>query len=197
MLKRRDFIKQTVAVATIAPGVINSAHATSTAVKHDAAKSLDIALVIYDEQFADSVAFAEALSARGARAFAVGNDIGRLWFGELGSIVASHVAIAGLTTHSDLHVSLSFARQFGSRLQFEAEHDCRGGEFLTHRIRTRARAQSMDAVFVHADTRWPQALAASLSNYAGGTGALRELKLSTSINRDASHPGSLFSWVIA
>lgn len=193
MLKRRDFLKTSAVVATAASTGILNAHARPA---NEPASIQQIHFVLVDEELEDSIAFAQALTARGALAFSVQDDIGRLWFGELGAAFKPGHAIAGLTSHSELLVSAEFARQHGARIRFEGAHDCRGSDTLAHSLRLAAQDEALSAALVSADTAWPRVLASHLPDLAK-CDVMRVTSCSTSTQRTASHPGSLYSWVIA
>jgi hypothetical protein len=106
MLKRREFLQSSAAVATI------GFFGTPT---HARRSPTHIDFVIVDEQLEDSVAFAEELVQRGAKPFELQQDIGRLWFGKLGNAFTRGKTLAGLTVHSDLLVCESFARDSDCR----------------------------------------------------------------------------------
>jgi hypothetical protein len=194
MLKRREFLHHSMVVATAASTGVLSASATA------APRSLErtaIHFVIFDEALEDSVAFARELSVRGARAFAVQQDLGRLWFGELGAAFGAGSSIAGLTSHSELLICADFARRHGARVQYEGAHDCRGGAVLTHSLRIDPSWQAMSPDLAAADVAWPRVLAARLANLSMSAATLCEDYRRTETRRTASNPGSLFSWVIA
>jgi hypothetical protein len=193
MLKRREFLKTSALVATAASTGILHAQAEPTRAPGPIQR---IHFVLVDEELEDSIAFAQELTARGAHAFSVQEDIGRLWFGKLGAAFKSGHVIAGLTSHSELLVSAEFARQRGARIRFEGAHDCRGSDTLVHSLRLGAQNESLSSVLVSADAAWPRALAARLPTLSRCE-ALRDESCSTTTRRTATHPGSLFSWVIA
>jgi len=193
MLKRREFIKHTALVAGAAStgllGVDAEATVGSARLESRAAMRA-IQFVVFDETIQESVAFACELEARGARLFAVRQDIGQLWFGELGAAFSAGQAIAGLTSHTELLVCKEFTRRHDARVRYEGLHDCRGSEFLTHSLR------SLDVDFAAAGVAWPRTLAARLATVSNFD-AMQETCCRTSVQRSASNPGSLFSWLIA
>jgi hypothetical protein len=192
MLKRREFIKSSVVVATAASTGILSANAHPL----KGAQS-QINFVLVDEEIEDSVLFAETLIECGARSFSIQEDIGRLWFGELGSAFTAGHAIAGLTSHTELMVCTQFARQCGARLLYEGAHDCRGADVLTHSLRADSRLQHLSATLAAADAAWPRVLAASLAGAPTNESQLCAVSCRSDTRRRPSNPGSLFSWVIA
>lgn len=193
MLKRREFLKHSVVVATAASTGMLSAGANGNG---SSMAEPRIHFVLVDEELEDSVAFANELIARGARGFAVQQDIGRLWFGELGDAFKSGHSLAGLTSHSELLVCAAFARQVGARVRFEGSHDCRGSELLTHSLRVGVNDQPLSTTLAVAETAWPQVLAAHVTSLSK-CDAMREDSCRTTTRRTPTHPGSLFSWVIA
>jgi hypothetical protein len=193
MLKRREFLKTSAIVATAASTGILTAQASGgpASLAH-----APIHFVLVDEEFEDSVVFANTLIEQGARAFSVQEDVGRLWFGELGTLFRPGQTIAGLTSHTDLMVCSSFARQHGARLRFEGSHDCRGGDELTHSLRISADEPAISAALASAGVAWPQVLAARVTSLTK-CDTLRDDRCRTTTRRSETHPGSLFSWVIA
>jgi hypothetical protein len=193
MLKRREFLKHSVIVATAASTGILTAHANGV----DAIATRNpIHFVLVDEELEDSVAFANTLAGGGARAFSVHEDLGRLWFGELGEVFKPGHAIAGLTTHSELMVCASFARQHGARIRFEGSHDCRGNDALTHSLRIGVDEPAIGASLASAGKAWPEVLALRITNLSRCE-MLREDTCRTTTQRSSTHPGSLYSWLIA
>jgi hypothetical protein len=192
MLKRREFLKTSALVATAASTGILSANAPADVQP----RISPIQFVLVDEDFEDSVMFANELIAHGARAFSVREDIGRLWFGELGNVFATGNAVAGLTSHTELLVCASFARERGARIRFEGSHDCRGSEVLTHSLRIGVEDQRFSASLASAQEDWPRALALRAMNLSRCDALCTDSAVTTT-RRSPSHPGSLYSWVIA
>lgn len=191
MLRRREFLKHSVVIAGVASTGILGGHASAQVAR------TRVDFVLLDEDFEDSVAFARELASQGATAFPIEQDIGQLWFGDLGRAFAAGKVIAGLTSHSELLVCAAFARTHGARVRYEGAHDCRGSDVLTHSLRTTNAEVPFGASLAAAGTNWPSALAACLSDLTLSEGALHEHCCRTTTPRSASHPGSLFSWVIA
>jgi hypothetical protein len=190
MFDRRDFIKTTAAAGAIAatPGL-----AAAAAVKPSA-----ISLVLYDPRFSDSRAFAQALMARGARGFSTEVDIGRLWNGPLGEAFAQAPgALAGMTPHTDLFVSTVFARELArARVAFEALHDSRGAQVLSHRLEVGSQQRGLAGELTAAGGAWPTRLADCLAlSGEWSKPQARETAITNTVAED--HPGALFSWVIA
>ena len=106
MLSKREFVKGAAAVVTAGlalPG--RSAPAT-------------FEIVVYNDWHRQAQTFAAALSGRGARAFAVQGDAGRLWYDRLRGLVRGGTrGIAGMTTHTDLLILETLARDEGLKVR--------------------------------------------------------------------------------
>lgn len=103
-LTKRDFVKGAAATVVVA---------AASQVRRPA--SFDV--VIYNEWFPQARAFAEELSAQGARVLAVSGDAGRLWYDTLRALVTQgRRRIAGVTTHTDLLILETLARDTGLRV---------------------------------------------------------------------------------
>ncbi len=191
MLKRREFLKTSALVATVASTGVLSNHASA------AHPTTHIDFVVFDETLEDSLAFAQTLVQRGARAFEIEEDIGRLWFGELGAAFTHGKTIAGLTSHTELLVCESFAREHGARLRYEGAHDCRGSDVLTHTLRLTREEMPFSTALAAAESAWPRTLAARLTALSCVDGGLYEDRCRTQTRRSATHPGSLYSWLLA
>jgi hypothetical protein len=126
MLTKRDFVKQAAAVVTAAmavpaapaapaaPGV--SAASAVTAAPAVSAAPFDV--VVYNDWHPQAQAFAADLSERGARTLAVKGDAGKLWYDTLRGLVDKRPCrIAGMTTHTDLLILETLARDKGLRVR--------------------------------------------------------------------------------
>jgi hypothetical protein len=193
MLRRREFLKNSMVVATVASTGILTAEAQPPS----AGATRRIDFVLFDDELEDSVSFARELTAQGARAFETQQDVGHLWFGELGRLFASGKVIAGLTSHSEFLVCAAFAREAGARVRYEGSHDCRGSDVLSHTLQIASSVQPFSTALAAADREWPRFIAAQAGRLAACDGALHEDRCHTQTQRTATHPGSLFSWVIA
>jgi hypothetical protein len=191
MLKRRDFIKQSVALAALPPVLLeNGAAATNPQ------RAIDF--VLMDARYADSHAFAQALQRRGARVIDTATDLGALWYGELGAAwTAAPLRLAGLTPHSDLFVCEGFARGHGARVVYQGSHDCRGVATLTHRLAPTAPLAGLAAALADAGPRWPLRLADRLGRAGRDDRPQGREQVATRTPRAPDHPGTLFSWLIA
>jgi hypothetical protein len=105
MLTKRDFVKQAAAVVTAAIAVPAVAQA-----------SFDV--VVYNDWHPQAQAFAADLAAQGVRTFAVKGDAGKLWYDTLRGLVGKRSCrIAGMTTHTDLLILETLARDKGLRVR--------------------------------------------------------------------------------
>jgi hypothetical protein len=186
-MERRDFIKRTAAVASVTAigGIAGFQVDAKTLLP-----PLRDATVLVDERFSDSRRFAAALEARGAIVVSLSEDIGRLWYGELGAQCRRPGSfIAGLTLHTELFVSQLFARECGKKLAAFGQHDCRGQSTLVHSLPSNLALNLSDA------NDWPETIAATLSG-------LRQCEVThvsraSRVVRAVDHPGTLYSWMIA
>jgi hypothetical protein len=187
-MERRDFIKHTAAMASVAVTGITQAEPVAETAQNDIARCL-VGAVLVDGRFSDSRRFASAFASHGVKAISLTEDIGSLWYGELrAQCLQSHSVIAGLTLHTDLFVSQQFAREFGKRfIQFGA-HDCRGQSTLTHAIPMSA---TLD---LRSRESWAEDVAQCMID-AQSFSAQRVMQ-ATGVARSSDHPGSLYSWMI-
>jgi hypothetical protein len=113
---KRDFVKGAAATLTVATVAVDAVARTL------AADSFDV--VVYNEWFPQARAFANQISVQGARALPVEGDAGRLWYGTLrGLIAGGHRRIAGMTTHTDLFILKTLARDHGLRVSERGSED--------------------------------------------------------------------------
>jgi hypothetical protein len=97
-LSKREFVKgaATVVIAAAASKVASPS-------KFDA--------VVFNEWFPQARTFADGLAAQGARVLPIAGDAGRLWYDPLRGLVSQgYRRIAGMTTHTDLLILETLAR---------------------------------------------------------------------------------------
>ena len=105
MLTKRDFVKQAAAVVTAAIAV-------------PAVSRAPFDVVVYNDWHPQAQAFAADLSERGVRTLAVKGDAGKLWYDTLRGLVGKRSCrIAGMTTHTDLLILETLARDTGLRVR--------------------------------------------------------------------------------
>src|ERR1700744_2669584 len=106
MLTKRDFMKRATAVVTAAVAIPGRA----------AEGPFDV--VVYNGWHPKARAFAADSAAQGTRTFAVKGDAGRLWYDTLRGLTGSRPCrIAGMTTHTDLLILETLARDKGLRVR--------------------------------------------------------------------------------
>jgi hypothetical protein len=117
-LSKRAFVKGTAAVALVATG--------TSAWRSDSprAKRALPDGVVYNDLYPQACAFAASFAVHSVRAFAVEGDAGRLWYGTLRMLIdAGARHIVGMTTHTDLLILETLARDKGLR---PSQRDCAG-----------------------------------------------------------------------
>jgi len=120
MLTKRDFVKSA-AAAVVATAVVPRGSAATdivvaTAVVPRGSAATDI-VVVYNEWHPEAVAFARELSRRATQVLAIQADAGKLWYDTLRALVAGGSRrIVGLTTHTDLLILRTLARDQGLKV---------------------------------------------------------------------------------
>ena len=108
-LSKRDFVKGAAAVVA-GSSLLGARGALASEVP-----AFD--LVVYNDWFAQAHAFAARFSELGIRTLPVSGDAGTLWYGTLRGLIGDgHRRIAGLTTHTDLLILETLAREKGLRV---------------------------------------------------------------------------------
>src|SRR5579859_6719679 len=124
-----------------------------------------IGAVVYEERYADCRTFADILARRGAVPFAVNGDCGKLWHRALREHLAGNGgSVAGLTSDSDSVVSRICGKELGLGATYEGAHDCRGTDFLAHRLRGGVYQREIAAVLGNDGARWAESLAGALAH---------------------------------
>ncbi len=154
--------------------------------------------VIFDERFAQSVAFGAEARRRGARVHAIQGDITSLWYHELDAQwKAQPVAIAGLTTHGPAFCLEILARDHGMRVVYRAEHACVRNE-VSHACTGPQSALDRLRALGSAGDHWPLQVASLITQFPAEHGSMAS---STMVG--VTHPQAtadeepLLSWVIA
>jgi hypothetical protein len=112
-LTKRDFVKG--AAATVVVAATSRAAGPSADVGYGAPLAFDV--VVYNEWFAQARTFADGLAVQGACVLPVAGDAGRLWYDALRTLVGQgRRRIAGMTTHTDLLILETLARDTGLRV---------------------------------------------------------------------------------
>ncbi|HEY6925357.1 MAG TPA: hypothetical protein VI653_17910 [Steroidobacteraceae bacterium] len=98
-VSKRDFVKGAAATVVLVAAVSR----VRSSSRFDA--------VVYNEWFPQARTYAEGLATQGVRALPIGGDAGRLWYDTLRALVSQgHRRIAGMTTHTDLLILETLAR---------------------------------------------------------------------------------------
>jgi hypothetical protein len=101
-LTKRDFVKGAAAAVVVAAA-------------SQVRRPFDIG--VYNERFPRARTFADELSTQGTHVLPVSGDAGRLWYDTLRGLVAQgRRRIAGVTTHTDLLILETLARDTGLRV---------------------------------------------------------------------------------
>ena len=116
LLSKRDFVKHS-AAAGIVVGLADDSAAANTL----PLTRLGFDVVVYNDLYREARAFAGALAAQNPRMLAIAGDPGRLWYGTLRSLVAGGSRrLAGMTTHTDLLILETLARDQGLKVRYRA-----------------------------------------------------------------------------
>jgi hypothetical protein len=114
---KREFVKAAAASAAVALAALVRRRSAENPPATDAdapAASFDV--IVYNNWFPQAHEFATRFPA--ARALAVGGDAGQLWYATLRGLVSRGVRrIAGLTTHTDLLILETLAREHGLKVR--------------------------------------------------------------------------------
>ena len=121
MWSKRDFVK---GAAAMTAGVVMPIRAGSSAVTgasvapSESAPVPAIDIVVYNDWYAPAHAFATDLAQRGALALPLKGDAGKLWYDTLrGLVTGGSRRIAGMTTHTDLFILETLARDHGLKVR--------------------------------------------------------------------------------
>lgn len=112
---KREFVKGVAAVGVaVSAGRSADIAAPLSSSRSSSRPSFDV--VVYNNWFPQSREFAARFP--DARALAVGGDAGQLWYGTLRGLVNSGLRrIAGLTSHADLLILETLARDAGLKVR--------------------------------------------------------------------------------
>ena len=194
-MKRRDFLKEVVAVPTVV-----AAWKWYGAADPLCRKRVEISAVLYDERYADSRAFATALERQGVRSFATFGDAASVWYGALRATRArSGGSIAGMATDSDWVVSRACGREQGLGVAYEGSHDWRVPDRLVHRLYGNGLEREVYSALLDLDTVWYEAVASALlrAGRAERVKVGRSLAIADAATRVfTGHPGYLTSWLL-
>jgi hypothetical protein len=181
-------------------GLIKPARAGAKVAAATAAAPLPLHVVMYDEQIPESVAFAQAAAARGARTvgFAQGDATG-IWYHDVDLAWRGRpVAIAGLTRHGPLFIFEQMGRERGLRVVARAEHSTLADGRCEHVVAgTHSEASAwVQALAGQGGQQWPAAMGALVTGCSREAGAGTRARVTTAA-AGAAHEDSLYTWVIA
>lgn len=112
-LNKREFFLHAAAAAAVAGLAKGSAAANTLPGSFD--------VVVFNDLYPEARAFADALAGQTPRAVTIAGDAGRLWYETLRPLVASGSRrIAGMTTHTDLLILATLARDQGLKVRYRA-----------------------------------------------------------------------------
>ena len=194
-MNRRDLLKR--AGAAIIPATILGTRLPAMGIPRQPGTSRIVA-VVYDERYSDCRSFADVLARRGATPFPVSGDCGRLWHGALKQhLAANRGSVAGLTTDSDFVVSRACGREVSLGVRYEGTHDCRGSNYVTHRLQSDAYHHQVAAALRRDGASWAESVGQSLFGApAHGDAVIFSAPASLRTSRSSDHPGYLTSWLL-
>jgi hypothetical protein len=193
MLNRRTFLQAGVTAVPLAAGAAMTLGAKQA--KASDAPAIPLHTVVYDERFADSIAFANEVRWMGQRTSAISGDVTKLWYDDLyHAWQDGPVAIAGLTTKDAMFCLEVFGNDAGLRLLVRGEHRIEAG-----RIEHRMNGPELAVAGTSLDkcgADWSLSLAQMLV----GCPATREGRTevsAVSAAKTAPEPVTLVSWLLA
>ena len=111
---KREFVKAATATALAVTARRPSVAASTLAEPASQPHSFDV--IVYNNWFPQAHEFAARFP--GARVLPIGGDAGQLWYGTLRGLVHSGLRrIAGLTSHTDLLILETLARETGLKVR--------------------------------------------------------------------------------
>ena len=193
MLNRRTFLQAGVTAVPLAAGAALTLGAKPASA--GGVQAVPLHTLVYDERFADSVAFANEARWMGQRTSAIRGDVTKLWYDDLYHAWRNGpAAIAGLTTQDAMFCLEIFGNDAGLRLLVKGEHRIEGGRAV-HRMTAPGLALA-GASLDQCGADWSGRMAQILV----GCPATREGRTETTAASDArgaQEPVTLVSWLLA
>ena len=193
MLNRRTFLQAGVTAVPLAAGATLALGAGQA--KAGSVPAVPLHTVVYDERFADSIAFANEARWMGQRTSAIRGDITKLWYDDLYHAWQNGpVAIAGLTTQDAMFCLEIFGNDAGLRLLVKGEHRIEAGR-VEHRMNGPELAlagTSLDKCGADWSGRMAQLLVGCPATREGRTEFT-----AVSAARPVDEPLTLVSWLLA
>lgn len=193
MLNRRTFLQAGVTAVPLAAGAA-MALGTKQA-KAAGIPAVPLHMVVYDERFADSVAFAKEARWMGQRTSAISGDVTKLWYDDLYHAWRNGpVAIAGLTTRDAMFCLEIMGNDAGLRLLVKGEHRIDAGR-IEHRMNGPELAVA-GASLDKCGADWSLSLAQMLVGCPATREGRTEVTAVSGVAA-ASEPVTLVSWLLA
>jgi hypothetical protein len=203
MLPRRHFLQvglTAMAAIPVLGGLVRPVRAGAVAAAGDAAVALPLHLVIFDEQIPQSVTFARAAAARGARTAGFRDgDATPIWYHDVDLAWRDGpVAIAGLTRHGPLFVFEQMAHARGLRVVARAEHTVRTDGRCEHVVASAPAEASawVQALAGQGSESWAATMGALVTGSSAPVGQATRARVTTAA-AGAAYEESLYTWVIA
>lgn len=194
MLDRRLFLKAGVMSAVpLATGAVLTLGAGQAA----AQPAVPLHTVVYDERYADSVAFAQEARWMGQRTSAIRGDVTQLWYDDLyHRWQKGPAAIAGLTTPDAFFCLEQFGNDAGLRRVLAVEH--RIGERQVEHHLTGAKATVSDTALAQCGSQWSGHMAQLLTGCSAARADRTTITVVSSLQHanQVGHP-VLVSWLMA
>ncbi len=194
MINRRGFIQGGVVAAV--PLVTGAGFALGGGQARASLPAVPLHTVVYDERFADSVAFANEARWMGQRTSAIRGDVTQLWYDDLyHRWQKGAVAIAGMTTLDALFCLQIFGNDAGLRLLLKAEHQPREAQ-VEHRL------QGPELAFAGASldkcgADWSGRMAQLLVGCPATREGRFDTTVVTAVDNGAADKPTLVSWLLA
>jgi|CXWL01.1.fsa_nt_gi hypothetical protein len=151
--------------------------------------------VVYDERFADSVAFADEARRLGQRVSAIAGDVTGLWYDDLfHRWQRSAVAIAGMTTRDAFFCLEIFGNDAGLRRVLRVDHEA-GASRVAHRFHG-PQAAIASAGLEQCGADWSARMAHVVTGCSSLRDRIHAVATSTSGTRAAGDQPVLVSWML-
>jgi hypothetical protein len=155
-------------------------------------------MVIFDQRFQSSRAFAGEVKRLGAPIYGIKGDITDLWFHDLDARWKREpIGIAGLTEHGPLFCLERLAWDHGMRVVYRADHTYRSDGYMEHELSGSEQMlrEAVDLSSSGAD--WSSRMAGLLTRCPASRAQASKMTVVTPTAKQADDPEHLVSWVIA
>lgn len=154
-------------------------------------------LVIADERYGESLAFARALQRENAVVSSLQRGLARLWFDDLLPRLRGRATVAGLTLESDLFAVQRLAEELGVQARYIGLHDWRSKAGSIHVLSGHVDLSVIAGTLSRCGDLWAVGLARALTSDKLAFADRQERRLRVEIGRAKDNPGFLASWVLA